>query len=117
MIRRFVADQLEPGRRLRNRMLYRSASMPLVWVSTHPQQSASSSNASNETVCLPDAFLKMTTQMSSQPGTGLASQSRHSESAPISIGSTICNYGEKRIDAALLIARKMVINSTPSAGL
>ena len=98
-------------------MQYRSSSTPLVWVSTHPQQSASSSSSSKETDCLPDAFLKMTTQMSSQLGTGLASQSRHSERAPISIGSTVCNYGEKRIDAALLIARKIVISSTPSHGL
>ena len=57
MIRRFVADQFEPGRRLRNRMLYRSSSTPLVCVSTQPQQSASSSSSSNETVCRPEAFL------------------------------------------------------------
>ena len=98
-------------------MPYRSSSTPLVWVSTHPQQSASASNSSNLTVCLPEAFLKMTTQTSSQSGLGLASQSHHSESAAISIGSTSCGYGEKRIDAALLIARKTVISSTPSAGL
>src|SRR5215213_12000793 len=33
---RLVADQFDPGRRATNRIAYRSPSIPLVWVSTHP---------------------------------------------------------------------------------
>ena len=59
----------------------------------------------------------MTAQTSLQAEAGPASQSRHSASDAISIRSTGNDYGEKRIEAALLIARKMVISSTPSTGL
>ena len=52
-----VADQFDPGRRGTNRIAYRSSSIPLVWVSTHPWQSAMSSSSSKVTVWRPDAFL------------------------------------------------------------